>query len=204
MTMVARNTSRRSFAKLNDAGELETNYERWRCISAEDAKWRSRYEILAAYARPFDSVLELGCGSQHLRHLLHPTCNYVPSDVIQRSDDCLVIDLNSGSLPKFEVTFDLCIAAGVFEYVADVGAAIAWSCTLATALVFSYATTDDYPDINQRHFEYGWFSHLQDGALIEMCKDYGIACTSVSRWHRQNVYFARKAGMNAIRSEVVK
>jgi hypothetical protein len=180
-----------SFAKLDAKGNLATNFDRWRTIGREDSKWHSRYEMLVRYVRPFDRVLELGCGSQHLRGLLHETCRYTPTDVIQRTPDCHVVDLNSSSLPSL-AAHDICIAAGVFEYVADVSAVIDWACSLADSLAFSYCTTNDYPSIEKRHFEYGWFSHLTHDALLASCSTRGISCTRVGRWHRQNLYFARR------------
>ncbi len=179
------------FSKFDESGRLMTNHERWAAVEDEAGQWNSRYKMLAGLVRPFDEVLELGCGSQNLRHLLPEGCRYTPSDIIRRSDDCLLIDLNATELPELDRRYDICVLAGVLEYVADLDRALAWVFRQADAAVFSYAVTDHSPDLDKRHFIYGWFNHLSHDQVLSLTGRAGARCSQVGRWHGQHLYFVR-------------
>src|SRR5262245_3702226 len=78
-----------------------TDYQRWRQVSRLDADWSQRLTVVASLIAPNSRVLEFGAGRQILRALLPSTCTYVPSDLVSRSEDTFICDLNAASLPKF-------------------------------------------------------------------------------------------------------
>lgn len=182
----------RLYSQFDDHGNLTTNFERWRAIGTEDAKWDSRYKAITRYIRPFDRVLELGCGSERLKRHLPVGCRYLPSDIIQRSANCLVIDLNATVLAPLDDNHDVCVMAGVLEYVRDVDAIFTWLVARVDAIVFSYATVDQFPDLEKRNSVYGWFSHHSHEAVLAIAARRGLHCAQVSAWHRHGIYYARR------------
>ena len=72
------------------------------------------------------SVADIGCGNQHLRMLLRPQCDYVPMDYVSRSDDTIICDLNSETLPLLQI--DVAFASGVIQYVNNIEKFLAWLC----------------------------------------------------------------------------
>ena len=57
--------------------------------------------------------------------------------------------------------------------------------------VFSYAVTDHSPDLDKRHFIYGWFNHLSHDQVLSLTGRAGARCSQVGRWHGQHLYFVR-------------
>jgi len=180
----------KTFSKFDEAGRLITNFERWQSIHTESRKWRGRYKLIARHIFPGESVIEFGCGDMALRDYLHPNCAYQPSDLISRNNNCLVIDLNKNLPEDLETRYSVAVFAGVLEYVSDVYRILTWSLSHADRVCFSYATTDDFPDIDHRSKVYGWFSHLSRDAIIEIGvkiqKESHIRLTD--RWHRQDIF----------------
>lgn len=65
------------------------------------------------------SVLDIGCGNMKLRDYLAPhSIGYVPADVVQRSPDCLVVDLNAAPVPHCDA--ECVILVGVIEFLTDI------------------------------------------------------------------------------------
>lgn len=57
----------------------------------------SRAKVVASIVNKLKSplVLDLGCGNQSIKDFLDKEiCRYIPSDLVSRSDDCIVIDLD--------------------------------------------------------------------------------------------------------------
>lgn len=65
------------------------------------------------------SVLDIGCGNMKLRDYLAPKgIGYMPADVVQRSSDCLVVDLNTDPVPRCDA--ECVVMVGVTEFLNDI------------------------------------------------------------------------------------
>jgi hypothetical protein len=92
-----------------------TDIERWQDTRNLDPVWEPR-AVLAARMIPAGShVLDLGAGAQTLKMLLPPGCRYTPSDVVARTPDTLVADLNRAEFPAGR--YDVVTALGVLEFI---------------------------------------------------------------------------------------
>lgn len=179
----------KTFSKFDEKGQLITNIERWQSIHTESRKWRGRYRLIAKHILPGESVIESGCGDMALRKYLHPNSAYQPSDLIARNDDCLVIDLNKDLPENLQTRYSVAVFAGVLEYVGDVDKVLSWSLRHADRVCFSYATIDDFPDMDRRSKVYGWFNHLSRHQIIEIGSKYNDCRIKLSeRWNRQDIF----------------
>lgn len=148
----------------------------------DNTEWDSRTRLLATFIEPGTTVLEFGCGRQVLRHILHPSCTYIPSDIESRSEDTWVCDLNAPTLPIMPAS-DVAVFGGVLEYIHDLPRLFEHLRGYTDALVFSYAPVPTYalpgqPEdesqmayVRERRELKGWVNHLDhraiNGALLE-------------------------------------
>lgn len=131
--------------------------------------WRTRSEIAARLIPPGLSVLDLGAGRMALRDLLPPSNSYVPADLVARSDDCLVVNLNQGELPTGH--YDVVVVLGVLEYMRDPMWLLRSTARVASRLVLSYFTYDGGGASDRR--ANGWLNSLSQSELISGLADAG-------------------------------
>lgn len=94
-----------------------TDMERWRDSRNLAPVWGVRSMRASRFIAPKARVLDLGAGAQTLKHLLPDGCHYTPSDVVARTADTAVADLNCREFPPGY--YDVVTALGVLEYVHD-------------------------------------------------------------------------------------
>lgn len=179
-----------SFSRFDADGNLVVNYDRWKSVGDESDKWASRYKALCEHIAPGDSVVEFGCGSEAIRRFLPEGCRYQPSDLIERSSDCVRIDLIEQSPADIGGRYDVTVFAGVLEYLPDPLATIGGALAISRRVLFSYASLDAYPDLPKRIRAYGWFSHLSLDDLAQGARTRGIRLRDMGRWHKQHLFEA--------------
>ena len=65
------------------------------------------------------SILDIGCGDMKLSEYLAPeNIGYQPADVVQRSPDCFVVDLNTDPVPRCDA--ECAVMIGVAEFLNDI------------------------------------------------------------------------------------
>ncbi len=106
-------------------------------------------------------ILDLGAGLEKLRPLLAQGATYIPVDLVRRSEDTLIADLNQGQFPEVEA--DDAVLLEVLEYVHDVPGLLRRCHGAAKRLVFSYHPAED-GDNDPRRLE-GWFNDYPLGEL---------------------------------------
>lgn len=89
----------------------KTDYKRWEKVG----DWAERNDAIARIINEGATVIEFGAGGMGLRNKLNK-CSYTPSDIIRRSDDTVICDLNTGIFPDLS-KYDTIIFSGVMEYV---------------------------------------------------------------------------------------
>ena len=153
---------RRSFiaaliaAKASDAA-------RWadaRCLE-EGADQRAA--LAAPHLGGARRVLDIGAGLEKLRPLLAQGATYIPVDLVRRSEETLIADLNQGQFPEVEA--DDAVLLEVLEYVHEVPDLLRRCHAAAKRLVLTYhAATDADGDSDRRRLA-GWFNDYRAGEL---------------------------------------
>jgi hypothetical protein len=118
-----------------------TDRKRWLDESSLRVAWDDRTELIASLVPDNSVVLEFGAGRLALGRALPPGCTYIPSDIVSRRADCLIIDLNSRRLPRLP-THDVAVFSGVLEYVGDIGAVARQLAQTTGRIIASYAVLD--------------------------------------------------------------
>jgi hypothetical protein len=94
--------------------------------------------------------------------LLPRQCRYTPADLLPRSTDCQVIDLNQGQSPSGQ--YDVVVLADVLEFIHDVPALLRRSRQSASRLIATYNARSGQ-DIGQRR-QQGWFNDYAEDELL--------------------------------------
>jgi FkbM family methyltransferase len=88
----------------------------------------ARADVVAPYIKPGQMVLDLGCGSQALRSRVPKDAKYIPADIVPRSADCYLTDLNQHfyyvdelfpAAPTYEGRYDWIVLSEVCEFLHD-------------------------------------------------------------------------------------
>jgi hypothetical protein len=96
----------------------KSDYQRWGDKQGLSPDWDSRTKQIANLISPGASVIEFGAGRLALKNFLPENCSYTPSDLVDRGHNTIICDLNSDTLPQFQL-HDVAVFSGVLEYVND-------------------------------------------------------------------------------------
>jgi hypothetical protein len=113
-----------------------TDIERWQDTRNLASAWGGRSMLVASMIAPGAHVLDIGAGAQTLKTLLPTSCRYTPSDVVARTSDTIVVDLNRQEFPPG--LYDVITALGVLEYIYRVGPLLERARAAAPAAIISY------------------------------------------------------------------
>jgi hypothetical protein len=162
--------------------------KRWLDDSSLDESWDERPRLMARGIGPGNRVVDLGAGAQALRSDLPAGCTYVPVDVVRRTPDTIVCDLNRGDLPR--LTADYLIASGVIEYITDVDRLIKWMTSVAPNVVISYEAADGQTRYHRRRS--GWVNDYTNSEVRELLCRNGLAIVESASWRRQTIYWLER------------
>jgi hypothetical protein len=145
----------------------ETDVHRWSQSENLPKRWDKRAPFCAALCAESRCVCDIGCGNQSLRSLLSPRIKYLPADLVRRTDDTAVCNLNKGELPEeYLRQADTAIMLGVIEYVYDVPWVLKSLSSFIETLIVSYNPSDM---IDIARDDMGWvngFSIMELSALL--------------------------------------
>ena len=130
----------------------------WSANLGENAtlgEWPERAEAAARLVgflplQPGDSLIDLGCGHQTIRHLLPKFLRYVPVDQRARSADCLVCDLNTHYPAGHH---RVVVALGLIEYLDNPQRFLRLVSQQADFAVFSYNSDPDPERRKRQHWQ---------------------------------------------------
>jgi hypothetical protein len=129
----------------------ETDFERWRDPKQLEAAWEARASIAAQLILSGMRVADIGCGAMHLEAHLLFGCTYAPSDIVERDDRTVIVDLNAGQFPDTYLhEADLCVMLGVWEYLYVPARTFAALAHGEKPLVISYCAAELSPQIDRR------------------------------------------------------
>jgi hypothetical protein len=156
---------------------------RWQDEHALLGAWDERTALLARLVPPNSSVIEFGAGRMVLPSFLPPGCTYTPSDIVKRSPDTIVIDLNSRELLSIP-THDVAVFSGVLEYIHDVPRLARHLARATPTVVTSYAArrASRFGLTWFRRRSSGWVNDYTAHELIRLFESSGFVCTKTSEW----------------------
>jgi len=150
------------------------------------------------------TVLEFGAGTRSLERMLHPSCSYIPSDLVDRGPGTVVLDLNHRPLPDLShLGADVAVFAGVLEYMTDLEGLISWLGSLVTTCVVSYEPAVPTRGAIQswrqatRRTHHGYMNSFSEGEILEMFERAEFRCQSRDSWTQQRIFLMVKQGHGA-------
>lgn len=169
---------------------LSTDIERWQSQDNLSPDWDERTALIATFIPAGSSVIEFGAAKLVLKKHLHESCTYQPSDLVKRSEETIILDLN-GPLPNLPIQYDVAVFSGVLEYINDIEKVAAWLQTVARSVVFSYATIDYLSDPITR-WQSGWVNNLSDKEVRALMLNAGWRIKKEKQWNPQTIYFCER------------
>ena len=170
-----------------------TDYERWSRNDSFHPNWDERTRLMAKHIIPGSSVVEFGAGAQAIRAVLPAGCCYLPSDLVARSPDTLVCDLNSRypDLTDLPERTDVAVFSGVLEYINDLQGLFDWLPTRFDRVVFSYATLEHTPSLIARRSN-GWVNDYRQDQITEIVEQAGLHGKAVERWRGHIIFVVER------------
>lgn len=165
--------------------------DRWKREENLLAEWDSRTRIIADLIPDGADVIEFGAGRMILKDMLGVGTRYQPTDIVARTEETLVCDLNRETivLPK---KYSHAIFSGVLEYVRSIPHLVSSISLKVEWVIVSYSAVDHLPDIVQRK-KNGWVSHLSEAELLAVFAENGFQLKDVRTWREQNIYVLQRA-----------
>lgn len=168
----------------------QTDLARWIDTSNFDTDWEERTRLIARIVPKHSRVIEFGAGKRQLESYLDPSCSYVPSDVVDRGGNTIVLDLNSRPLPDLShLKLDVAVFAGVLEYISDLDSIVLWLSYQVAMCVASYGCAHTRPRTLGRFKETirrtgaGWINTFTEDALLQTFGAGGFILTETHNWH---------------------
>jgi len=117
-----------------------------------------RAELASRRIPPNTSVLDLGCGNMTLKVFLGQLNQYHCADLVQRSADCQIADLNQNQFPIGQ--YDSIAILEVLEYIHDIPSLLQKARQTAKHLLVTYSVRRSEP-LEARRIR-GWYSDLTE------------------------------------------
>jgi hypothetical protein len=166
----------------------KSDIKRWSKYENLYENWEDRTALMAQWIPTKTSILEFGCGRMALRKYLPDGCRYTPSDIVQRSEEVLVIDLNQSS-PLYLPKHDVFVLSGVLEYVHDVDRFIKVSYQVCNLLIASYSSCErkTISTLGDRRSE-GWVNDYSKAEFLELFHNNGFELMEEKKWKNQQLF----------------
>ncbi|MBI9112934.1 MAG: FkbM family methyltransferase [Maridesulfovibrio ferrireducens] len=134
-------TERLIKAKSTDCGR----WSRWNSLYNEPDL---RAGIAGQFVPEHSTVLDAGAGLMLLRDYIPEKCIYIPLDIVARSRNCIVADLNQHQYPDRE--FDVVTALFTLEFLHAPAEFMKWAHESCETLIFTYFTAQPNSEKNRR------------------------------------------------------
>ena len=168
-----------------------TDYIRWARNDSLQPQWDERTQIIAEYIPPGADVIEFGAGRQVLRWCLPHNCKYYPSDLVARTPDTIVCDLNV-TYPDLGSGMGVAVFSGVLEYIRDISSVFGWLHGQVGRVVFSYATLEHTPSPLMRR-QNGWVSDFTQDQIVQIVTQMGFEGGPVARWRGHVIFVVTRS-----------
>ncbi len=163
-----------------------SDMERWSKKTVLHENWNERTLKLFSFIKECKSLIEFGAGNGILgNYLSDHDIKYQPVDVIKRSPEFLVCDLNVNPIQISIEGYDVALFSGVLEYVYDIDLLMKQLSTSINQVVLSYACRDTS---NQDRFINGWLSDFSSQELEKIFSHYNYKIVNKEYWKDQMLY----------------
>ena len=162
---------------------------RWRDDQSLDAGWDTRTKLMVRDIAAGSRVVDVGAGSQAARAMLPDGCEYVPVDIVSRSPDTIVCDVNRDELPELHA--DWLIASGVIEYAHDTPGFISWMSGVASRIAMSYETADGETKYYRR--SQSWVNDYTSEQMLALLRQQGLVVDDIATWRQQTIFWLKAA-----------
>ncbi len=166
---------------------------RWMDATNFCPEWIERSRIIAGLIPKGSRVIEFGAGLSQLPSVLDPSCAYAASDLIGRSNDTLILDLENRPLPALaNDRFDVAVFAGVLEYLSDVPGVISWVSQYVSTCIASYECVPSDGQVCVRlkrtwnRASLGWVNAYTEEELKTIFARAGFHCGTHTLWNAKD------------------
>ena len=166
-----------------------SDLKRWEPIENHNQSWEDRTIRMAKFIVPNSKVIEFGAGRMVITDYLPENCSYTPSDIVDRGNSTIILDLNNTDLPIFD-HYDYCIFSGVLEYVNNVPKLIKHLSVSMDTFIISYAVVKE-GNILKRGI-HGWVNNYNDEAIIKIFKENEYTVANKAKWLNQEIYVFKR------------
>jgi hypothetical protein len=161
-----------------------TDINRWEENRNLYKDWDERTAILGSLVENDASVIEFGAGNKSLRKYIPGNCFYTPTDIVRRSSDFLICDLNE-TIDIDLSNYDTAVFSGVLEYVYDIDKVFEQLPDNIRTVLLSYSCKD----ISQANrLENGWLSDYSSEELEEIFLSHQYILKDLKLWRNQSIY----------------
>jgi hypothetical protein len=168
--------------------EKQSDINRWKNSNELFEDWNQRTSILGNYITPGSKVIEFGSGNMSLKKMLPENCIYTPSDIVKRTEETIVCDLNEPI--SFDLSFyNTAVFSGVFEYVYDIDTVFKQLEKHVPHIILSYACSDI---CNHNRLINGWLSEFTEKQLLDIFAKYSYDVIDKQEWRQQTIFNLNK------------
>jgi len=168
--------------------EKQSDINRWKNSNELFEDWDQRTSILGNYITSGSKVIEFGSGNMSLKKMLPKNCTYTPSDIVKRTEETIVCDLNEPI--SFDLSFyNTAVFSGVFEYVYDIDIVFKQLEKHIPHIILSYACSDIC--IHNRLIN-GWLSEFTEKQLLDIFAKYSYDVIDKQEWRQQTIFNLNK------------
>ena len=170
-------------------GIISSDYIRWMNADKFPKSWSIGSEAISKLIQPESRVVEFGAGSARLRELLPIGCTYLGTDIVKRTPDMVLCDLNASQLPQLG-RFDVAVFSGVLEYVRDVPRVVDYLYGFVDAVIASYAV--NVSSSNLSRMGRGWVNNYSRDEFIEVFEAGGFEAIQCIPFNGHVIFVFRK------------
>jgi hypothetical protein len=168
--------------------EKQSDINRWKNSNELFEDWDQRTSILGNYIAPGSKVIEFGSGNMSLKKMLPKNCIYTPSDIVKRTEETIVCDLNEPI--SFDLSFyNTAVFSGVFEYVYDIDTVFKQLEKHIPHIILSYACSDI---CTHNRLINGWLSEFTEKQLLDIFAKYSYDVIDKQQWRQQTIFNLNK------------
>jgi hypothetical protein len=168
--------------------EKQSDINRWKNSNELFEDWDQRTSILGNYITPGSKVIEFGSGNMSLKKMLPKKCTYTPSDIVKRTEETIVCDLNEPI--SFDLSFyNTAVFSGVCEYVYDIDTVFKQLEKHVPHIILSYACSDI---CTHNRLINGWLSEFTEKQLLDIFAKYSYDVIDKQEWSQQTIFNLKK------------
>lgn len=130
------------------------------------------------------NILDIGCGQEYLKSLLPNNLKYIGLDIIKRSDNTIVADINNIKNAQLKY-YDYVFCSGVLEYIDNLENFLKEIRYHGVWFIFSYASNNT--SIEER-IKSDWVNHYTKEEFEKLLEKLNFQILNKKNWKNQDIY----------------